>query len=99
MAKKQTVASELSSAGAAPARMEKPTAKRATTTKHSASKTAVSRTIAAAATPSVEEVGVIVVDREEVAKLAYLYWEARGGHGGSAADDWARAEQELTQVK
>ena len=32
---------------------------------------------------------------EEIAILAYLYWEARGGQGGSAEEDWLRAEQEL----
>ena len=32
---------------------------------------------------------------EEIARLAYSYWEARGGHGGSPWDDWFRAEQEL----
>ncbi len=32
---------------------------------------------------------------DEVAELAYSYWEARGGHGGSAWEDWFRAEQEL----
>ena len=33
--------------------------------------------------------------REEIAALAYLYWEARGCQGGSPAEDWLRAEQEL----
>jgi hypothetical protein len=32
--------------------------------------------------------------REEIARLAYSYWEARGG-GGSPEDDWFRAEREL----
>lgn len=32
---------------------------------------------------------------EEVAELAYLYWEARGCQGGSPEEDWLRAEQEL----
>jgi len=31
----------------------------------------------------------------EIARLAYSYWEARGGHGGSAWEDWFRAEREL----
>jgi len=35
------------------------------------------------------------IDREEIARLAYSYWEARGGEGGSAEEDWLRAEQEL----
>jgi len=33
---------------------------------------------------------------EEIAQLAYAYWEARNGSGGSAEDDWFRAERELT---
>ena len=34
---------------------------------------------------------------EEVAMLAYSYWEARGGGDGSAEEDWYRAEDELRQ--
>ena len=33
----------------------------------------------------------------ETARLAYSYWEARGGADGSAEQDWARAEQELRE--
>ena len=36
---------------------------------------------------------------EEIARLAYSYWESRGGRGGSPWDDWFRAEQELTRRK
>jgi hypothetical protein len=36
---------------------------------------------------------------EEIAKLAYSYWEGRGGHGGSALEDWVRAERELTDTR
>ena len=32
---------------------------------------------------------------EEIARLAYLYAEARGFAGGSPEDDWFRAEREL----
>jgi hypothetical protein len=32
---------------------------------------------------------------EEIAKLAYSYWGARGCTGGSPEEDWLRAEQEL----
>ncbi|HKE22384.1 MAG TPA: DUF2934 domain-containing protein [Bryobacteraceae bacterium] len=34
---------------------------------------------------------------EEIAELAYSYWEARGGHGGSPWEDWFRAERELLE--
>jgi len=33
--------------------------------------------------------------REEIAQLAFLYWEQRGGQGGSPEEDWLRAEREL----
>jgi Protein of unknown function (DUF2934) len=33
--------------------------------------------------------------REEIAQLAFLYWESRGYQGGSSEEDWLRAEQEL----
>ena len=33
--------------------------------------------------------------RQEIARLAYSYWEARGCEGGSAEEDWLRAEREL----
>jgi hypothetical protein len=32
---------------------------------------------------------------EEIARLAYAYWEARGQPHGSAQEDWFRAEHEL----
>ena len=32
---------------------------------------------------------------EQIAHLAYSYWEARGYRGGSPEEDWLRAEQEL----
>jgi Protein of unknown function (DUF2934) len=35
------------------------------------------------------------IDPQEVAGLAYSYWQARGGIGGSAEQDWYRAEKEI----
>jgi Protein of unknown function (DUF2934) len=32
---------------------------------------------------------------EQIAALAYSYWEARGRQNGSAEADWLRAEQQL----
>ncbi len=32
---------------------------------------------------------------DEIARLAYLYWESRGYQGGSPEEDWTRAEAEL----
>jgi hypothetical protein len=44
---------------------------------------------AVAATP------VYKPNREEIAELAFLYWQARGCQGGSPEEDWLRAESEL----
>jgi len=33
--------------------------------------------------------------QNEIARLAYFLWEARGGVGGSPEEDWLRAEQEI----
>jgi hypothetical protein len=32
---------------------------------------------------------------EEIARLAYSYWEARAGQGGSPEEDWFQAEREI----
>jgi hypothetical protein len=32
---------------------------------------------------------------EQIAFLAYSYWESRGRQGGSPEEDWYRAEQEI----
>ena len=34
-------------------------------------------------------------EQDEIAKVAFAYWEARGRQGGSPEDDWARAEKEV----
>lgn len=34
---------------------------------------------------------------EEVARLAYSLWEARGGQIGNPEEDWLRAEEEIRQ--
>jgi len=32
---------------------------------------------------------------EQISALAHKYWQERGGHHGSDAQDWLRAEKEL----
>jgi hypothetical protein len=32
---------------------------------------------------------------DEIARLAYSYWESRGCQDGSSLEDWLRAEREL----
>lgn len=36
---------------------------------------------------------------EEIAALAYTYWETRGRQHGSALEDWLRAERELSRPR
>jgi len=43
----------------------------------------------------VEPVGDEYPSHDEIAVLAYSYWEARGCQGGSPDEDWLRAEREL----
>ena len=38
------------------------------------------------------------LDQEAIARLAYSYWEARGGADGTPEDDWFRAEHELVTL-
>jgi hypothetical protein len=64
-----------------------PAKRRASRTKGSASETPSSNP-----GPSVASE---VIDRQAVARLAYSYWIARGYTGGSAEEDWLRAEREL----
>ena len=63
-----------------------------------ASQTAVELSDELAAPDVVSERFSVVLDpaaeREEIARLAYLLWESRGGQGGSPEEDWFRAEQE-----
>jgi hypothetical protein len=48
----------------------------------------------AAAAPATQSVKTAPTS-EQIATLAYSYWEARGFRGGSPEQDWLRAEQEL----
>jgi len=86
MARKQAIVKE-TAAAAAPkktARAAKPKTPRVTAAKHSKSVS----TEAAPAQTGTE------IDTEVIAKMAYGYWESRGYNGGSALEDWVRAERE-----
>jgi hypothetical protein len=37
----------------------------------------------------------LAITEQQIAELAYSYWEARGCPDGSAEEDWYRAEQDL----
>ena len=64
--------------------------------------TSTSRTKRSVATrtevPVIEEAPELST-HEQIALLAYSYWEARGCQGGSPEEDWLRAEQELAAAK
>lgn len=38
-------------------------------------------------------------EREAIERLAYSYWQERGCHGGSAEEDWLRAEAEILRLR
>jgi hypothetical protein len=44
---------------------------------------------------SVKDEPEITPTEEQIARLAYSLWQARGSVNGSPEDDWFRAEQEL----
>ena len=50
-----------------------------------------------ASRPSLRSAGGVksAPSHRAIAELAYSYWEKRGGQGGSALEDWLRAEREL----
>ena len=39
------------------------------------------------------------VDQEAIARLAYSFWEGRGGPEGTSEEDWFKAEAELRNGK
>jgi Protein of unknown function (DUF2934) len=43
----------------------------------------------------IDEESSVAPKNEEIARLAYSLWEARGGVGGSPEEDWLAAEAEL----
>jgi hypothetical protein len=52
-------------------------------------------TRAAASTDADSECKDEMFAHDAVSRLAYSYWDARGCEGGSADEDWYRAEAEL----
>ena len=93
MARKRNTGLDSAGSGSASAARTKA---KAAHTKHVAASTPEP----AVASPSSEPVAVPVAavyipSHEEIAQLAFAYWEARGGQGGSPEEDWLRAEAEL----
>ena len=95
MPKKTTTASEpIMSGGAAPARPRKHAPAKRTSTAAAEPSSSISPAAMTAPT-AVTTLSHSAVTFDDVAKLAYSYWEARGYQGGSPEKDWLRAEQEL----
>jgi hypothetical protein len=65
--------------------------------KHHAKKSVDTPAEAPVETPQAAAVAVSV-SHEQIAKLAYSYWEARGRQDGFAEQDWLRAERELSKL-
>jgi len=86
------VSLEGAAAAAAPAPVQKPGVSRAKAAS-GPSKAGATRRI----TTRWKASAVAQFSHEEVARLAYSYWEARGCQGGSPEEDWCHAEQELRQ--
>lgn len=76
--------SDFTAAGAAPAKKAAPIRRSGATSKK----------LAGEASPAPAVSFDPVSAHEEIARLAYSYWEARGRKGGSAEEDWRRAENE-----
>jgi hypothetical protein len=98
MARKPKTENEIvvSTGAAVPARRKTTTARprrAATAPKHT--KPEAVPTVAAAPVEPELVAPSVVPSREEIAALAYSYWEGRGCQGGCPEEDWLRAEQEL----
>jgi len=99
MAKKRNTASEpILSSGAAPARTRKHApAKRSTdpVVENSPSTDTITLAATLADSKSTNSVVTDAPGSNDIARLAYSFWEARGFQGGSPEEDWLRAEREL----
>ena len=91
MASKRSAGSDpVVSSGAAPAR-----AKSANARKHRTSPAAERVESVAAPSSSAAVTPAVNPTFEQIAQLAYSYWESRGYQAGSPEEDWLRAEFEL----
>ncbi|MGA8027263.1 MAG: DUF2934 domain-containing protein [Bryobacteraceae bacterium] len=84
---------------AAPAKHRRKTGSPAPAEPSKVENTQPAKAVAAAAgtgSTSSEVVSARQVSQQEIAQLAHSYWVARGYAGGSAEEDWLRAERELT---
>jgi hypothetical protein len=98
MKRKRTSETDLvvSATGAtAPARRKTAARPRAERAREQAATPAPAAAQPEAVAPQADTASVYSPSSEQIAALAYSYWEARGYQGGSPEEDWLRAEQEL----
>jgi len=102
MAKKLEIVKE-SAAPATSNRTAKPKAPRVKAAQHSKAISAESVTTELppqSAEPETTDLGSVESQHphDVIAKIAYKLWESRDGQGGSALEDWVRAEHEYRQL-
>ena len=85
----------VSTGGAAPLRRKSTMRERVKRPAVSSEASSVSAPQPEVAAPKAVPTAWTEAEREEIARLAYSYWEARGCQGGDPEQDWLRAEQEL----
>src|SRR5262245_27184227 len=101
MTRKRTSETDLAVSGAGPATpvrrktAARPRAKRAAEPVETLASTVVAERETVMPRAEAALAPVVEVSYEEIAKLAYSYWEARGFQGGCPDEDWFRAEVEL----
>ena len=91
MARKRVSSDTTVSAGTGAAARRAPVSR----VKHSAAQHLTENRGASLVSVAAEVSAVPAPSREDVAQLAYAYWEARGRQGGSPQEDWIKAEQHL----
>jgi Protein of unknown function (DUF2934) len=104
--KTNTETNQVISAGAASSPSKMRPRRTATTARSKRSATAAEKPVSPAADLKTEtsitvsniSVSSAEPSRDEVARLAYLYWLDRGCQNGFADEDWFRAEQQLRQT-
>lgn len=97
MARKQKSEKEILLSSSAAAAAPRRKAVTATRKKHVSTQAEmpVAASVDSPAIPSASVVVTYTPTFDQIAQLAYSYWEARGYQGGSPEEDWLRAEQEV----
>ncbi len=94
MARKRNEARSISAEGAAAPATHRRSV-RASVTQPPVSASSEPQPAAVPEKPIVEVPAAQISEQDEIARIAFSYWEARGCQGGSPEEDWARAEQEV----